>query len=139
MKYIYIYTHTSLLLPFKTPPSYELASSSRQAAHLSFQILHRDLIMQKNKAVYTAYVAPRTDRHTDGRTHALDTVQTLYKGLEGTVKCCLLYQVDLISGVLKINFLYQNIRISNTSNYNINYTILYKTMIKICIWNMLYE
>ena len=32
----------------------------------------------------------------------VNTVKTLYKGLEGTVKCCLLYQVDLISGVLKI-------------------------------------
>ena len=32
-----------------------------------------------------------------------DTAQTLYKGLKGTVKCCLLYHVDLISGVLKIH------------------------------------
>ena len=33
----------------------------------------------------------------------MNTVQTLYKGLKGTIICCLLYQVDLISGVLKIS------------------------------------
>ena len=35
--------------------------------------------------------------------HVDNTVQTLYKGLEGTGKCCFLYQVDLISGVFKIS------------------------------------
>ena len=42
------------------------------------------------------------DDHNNGNQDE-NTVQTLYKGLEGTVKCCLLYQVDLISGVLKIS------------------------------------
>ena len=58
-------------------------------------------------------------------------VQTLFKGLEGTVKC-LLYQVDLKS------VFYTKIS-ESVILVIIIYTILYKTIIKICIRNMLFE
>ena len=64
----------------------------------------------------------------------VNTVQTLYKGLEGTVKCCLLYQVDLISGVLKISLFCTKIPESVLIVIileRLNYSILDKTMIKI--------
>ena len=48
------------------------------------------------------------------------TVQTLYKGLKGTAKCCLLYQVDLIWGILKVSLSCTKILISVISNISIN-------------------
>ena len=52
------------------------------------------------KLAYFRIIYNYANNNHENNNNNNNTVQTLYKGLKGTVNCCLLYQVDLISSFL---------------------------------------